>query len=114
MKILNHVLSDSQCSSKSTSTSPSISITTKQTTKHNHHIHTQSSSSKQTISTNSHLSNVCTGTENKYIMSQNGCEYFSVCMKGFSSPIGTVKCPNNFWFNLSQQTCVKTRPVILN
>ncbi|RNA26761.1 hypothetical protein BpHYR1_009390, partial [Brachionus plicatilis] len=112
MKILNHILSDSQCSftTKQSTSLITFASSTKKTTHHHHTHHTQTSSLPTPV-THSHLpSDTCSGKENKYITSQSGCEYFRVCMKGFLNPIATVKCPNNLWFHLNQQTCVKTKP----
>ncbi|CAF0934317.1 unnamed protein product [Brachionus calyciflorus] len=63
-------------------------------------IYSETSTSKSAI--------VCNGED--FVQSLAGCEYYQVCLKGFSEPMATLKCPENYWFDSQEATCVQNKP----
>ncbi|CAF1099252.1 unnamed protein product [Brachionus calyciflorus] len=112
MTILNEVLKDPECpnqTSKPTTKTQSTVTQTSTTTSTRPQIYTETFSTQPSqISTNYDSNEFCYGRN--FISSPLGCKHFQVCIKGFLSPIATIKCPNDFWFDLTQDTCVKDKP----
>ncbi|RNA00939.1 chitotriosidase-1 precursor [Brachionus plicatilis] len=106
LKIINRILNETRCTyttyhQETTQLFTSSSVSIDQTTKL-----TASKYSKTT--TKSKSQDLCSGGE--FLGSPIGCQYFRVCIKGFSSSVATIRCPDQHWFDTSAQSCSIIKP----